>query len=94
MACWGPRPTCSAVLFGCLCPTADSDDAAFSQVKEIVTATGAQVMVVSPERHDGLVAVVSHVPHLTAATLMRVAVGHTEQHSVVCFVLPLADSVT
>ena len=63
-----------------LCPTAGTDEAAFAQVKEIVTATGAQVMVVSPERHDALVAVVSHVPHLTAATLMRVAVGHTEQH--------------
>ncbi|MXW62619.1 MAG: prephenate dehydrogenase/arogenate dehydrogenase family protein [Acidimicrobiaceae bacterium] len=64
-----------------LCPTAVTDDAAFSQVKEIVTAAGAQVMVVSPERHDRLVAVVSHVPHLTAATLMRVAVGRTEQQN-------------
>lgn len=64
-----------------LCPTAATDDAAFAQVKEIVTAAGAQVMVVSPKRHDRLVAVVSHVPHLTAATLMRVAVGRTEQQN-------------
>lgn len=62
-----------------LCPTATTDDAAFSQVKDIVAATGAQVVVVSPERHDALVAVVSHVPHLTAATLMRVAVGRAEK---------------
>lgn len=62
-----------------LCPTAATDDAAFSQVADVVAATGAQVVVVSPERHDTLVAVVSHVPHLTAATLMRVAVGRTER---------------
>ena len=40
---------------------------------------GAQVLVMSPERHDELVAVVSHVPHLTAATLMQVAANHAEQ---------------
>lgn len=63
-----------------LCPTANTDDAALSQVKEVAAATGAQVIVVSPERHDALVAVVSHVPHLTAATLMRVAVERATQH--------------
>ncbi len=62
-----------------LCPTAATDDAAFSQVSDVVAATGAQVVVVSPERHDSLIAVVSHVPHLTAATLMRVAVGRAEK---------------
>ena len=62
-----------------LCPTADTDDAALSRVKEVVSVFGAQVLVMSPERHDELVAVVSHVPHLTAATLMRVAANHAEQ---------------
>jgi prephenate dehydrogenase len=33
-----------------------------------------------PERHDMLVAVVSHVPHLTAATLMRLADERSEEH--------------
>ena len=32
----------------------------------------------SPDRHDAIVAVVSHVPHLTAAALMAVAAGHAE----------------
>ena len=32
---------------------------------------GAEVVALAPDRHDALVAVVSHVPHLTAATLMR-----------------------
>jgi prephenate dehydrogenase len=33
-----------------------------------------------PDRHDALVAVVSHVPHLTAATLMRLAADRSEEH--------------
>lgn len=63
-----------------LCPTATTDDAAIALVKDVATSTGAQVMVISAERHDDLVAVVSHVPHLTAATLMRVAVERATQH--------------
>ena len=64
-----------------LCPTEHTNDDALSLVREIVSALGAQVLIASPERHDELVAVVSHVPHLTAATLMRVAVGHAEHQS-------------
>jgi prephenate dehydrogenase len=38
------------------------------------------VVALSPERHDALVAVVSHVPHLTAATLMHLADERAEEH--------------
>jgi len=63
-----------------LTPTEGTDDAAFAEVREIVAATGAHVIAISPQRHDMLVAVVSHVPHLTAATLMRLAEGRAEEH--------------
>ncbi|MFT3854441.1 MAG: prephenate dehydrogenase/arogenate dehydrogenase family protein [Ilumatobacteraceae bacterium] len=33
------------------------------------------------ERHDELVAVISHVPHLTAATLMGLAADRAEEHA-------------
>jgi prephenate dehydrogenase len=39
------------------------------------------VVAVSPERHDQLVAVVSHVPHLTAASLMHLAADRSEEHA-------------
>ncbi|HMK10215.1 MAG TPA: prephenate dehydrogenase dimerization domain-containing protein, partial [Acidimicrobiales bacterium] len=42
---------------------------------------GAEVVAVAPDRHDALVAVVSHVPHLTAATLMGVAEMRAEEHA-------------
>ncbi len=63
-----------------LTPTSTTDDAAFAEVREVVAATGAHVITMPPDRHDTLVAVVSHVPHLTAATLMRLADGRAEEH--------------
>jgi prephenate dehydrogenase len=56
-----------------LTPTAGSDNEAFADVRAIVASFGAEAIVLAPEQHDSLVAVVSHVPHLTAATLMRLA---------------------
>jgi prephenate dehydrogenase len=46
-----------------------------------VSSFGADVVELSPERHDALVAVVSHVPHLTAASLMGLAAERSEDHA-------------
>jgi prephenate dehydrogenase len=63
-----------------LTPTADTDDEAFTAVRSIVASLGADVVALAPDRHDALVAVVSHVPHLTAATLMQLADERAEEH--------------
>ena len=63
-----------------LTPTGTTDDASLAQVREVVSGLGAQVISLAPERHDALVAVVSHVPHLTAAVLMRIAEGRSTEH--------------
>ena len=63
-----------------LTPTAVTLDAALAEVRDIVSRFGAQPIALSPQRHDALVAVVSHVPHLTAAVLMRIAVGRSSEH--------------
>ena len=63
-----------------LSPTAETDDEAFAEVRQVVTSLGAHAINIPPQRHDTLVAVVSHVPHLTAATLMRLAGGRAEEH--------------
>jgi prephenate dehydrogenase len=63
-----------------LTPTAATDDDAHTLVRSIVTSLGAQVVELPPDRHDALVAVVSHVPHLTAATLMTIAAEGAEEH--------------
>ena len=63
-----------------LCPTATTDDDVFAAVRDLVASLGANPIAIPAERHDLLVAVVSHVPHLTAATLMRLADGRATEH--------------
>ncbi len=64
-----------------LTPIETSDDATFAQVNSVIASLGADIVALSPERHDQLVAVVSHVPHLTAATLMGMASERAEEHA-------------
>jgi prephenate dehydrogenase len=61
-----------------LTPVRGTDDEAYLRVRSVVTSFGAEVVAVEPGQHDALVAVVSHVPHLTAATLMQLAGGRAE----------------
>ena len=63
-----------------LTPTDVTDAGAYARVQAVVGALGADVVALSPEQHDALVAVVSHVPHLTAATLMNLADRRAEVH--------------
>ena len=74
-----------ADLFGgavwVLTPVRDADDATFALVATVIASLGAEVVAIGPERHDHLVAVVSHVPHLTAATLMGLASERAEEHA-------------
>jgi prephenate dehydrogenase len=56
-----------------LTPTPATDAGAHTTVRSLVGQLGAEIMEVTPEHHDQLVAVVSHVPQLAATTLMDVA---------------------
>lgn len=62
-----------------LTPTLATDLASFDRLKGVVRSLGADVLVLSAADHDRLVAVVSHVPHLVAATLMNAASTGAEQ---------------
>ena len=64
-----------------LTPSAITADTTFSAVAAIVAELGADVVALSAERHDQTVAVISHVPHLTAATLMGLASLRSEEHA-------------
>jgi prephenate dehydrogenase len=63
-----------------LTPVAGTDPDAYTLVRSVVSSFGAQVIEVEPARHDQLVALVSHVPHLTAAVLMGLAAERAEEH--------------
>ncbi len=64
-----------------LTPTEVTDPAAYALVRNVLADLGANVVALAPFQHDALVAVVSHVPHLTAATLMDLAAGLGEEHA-------------
>jgi prephenate dehydrogenase len=64
-----------------LTPTAATADPTFATVASVVAQLGAEVVAMAPERHDEVVAVVSHVPHLAAAGLMAVAADRAEEHA-------------
>jgi prephenate dehydrogenase len=64
-----------------LTPTDDTDADAFTRLRTVVSSLGAEVVALSPAQHDALVARVSHVPHLAAATLMNLADRAAEEHA-------------
>jgi prephenate dehydrogenase len=64
-----------------LTPTPATPDTTFATVAGVVAELGADVVALPAARHDEVVAVISHVPHLTAATLMGLASDRAEEHA-------------
>jgi prephenate dehydrogenase len=64
-----------------LTPTTDTDPATYGRLRAVLSSLGADVVAVDAGRHDDLVAMVSHVPHLTAVTLMSLAADRAEEHA-------------
>ena len=55
-----------------LTPTARTDANALNHLASIIEKMGAQVIEMDAARHDEVLAVTSHLPHITAAALMHV----------------------
>jgi len=64
-----------------LTPSSTTADSTFSRVAAVVAELGADVVALPADRHDQVVAVISHVPHLAAATLMGLASDRAEEHA-------------
>ncbi len=64
-----------------LTPVGDTDSDHYAAVSAVARQLGADVVALDPARHDALVAVVSHVPHLTAAALMGIADARAGEHA-------------
>ena len=56
-----------------LTPTGKTDPEAYREVAQFVRSLGAVPTAVDPEKHDLLVAALSHLPHLMAVALLKVA---------------------
>ena len=77
----GADPDLFAGATWVLTPTSSTDPEAFSAVQSVIAELGADLVALAPGRHDELVALVSHVPHLTAATMMGLATEATDAHT-------------
>lgn len=56
-----------------LTPCETTSDDAVQVVRSLVEAIGATPVIIDPARHDAEIAVLSHLPHVIASALMRVA---------------------
>lgn len=61
-----------------LCPDAATPAEHFPRLHELVTSLGARVIALPREDHDQAVAVVSHVPHIMASSLVLLACRHAD----------------
>ncbi len=61
-------------------PTPRTAEETYATLNGLLRELRAEVVAVTPEEHDVLVAFVSHVPQLAASTLMDVATTHEAQH--------------
>ncbi len=77
----GARPDMFEGATWVLTPTEVTDVNAYTAVRSVVTELGAEVLALPADRHDDLVATVSHVPHLAAAALMAHAAESAEEHA-------------
>lgn len=59
-----------------LTPTPNVEPAAYRTLHGLLSAMGSHVIALEPALHDELMAIISHLPHLTAATLMNMAADH------------------
>ncbi len=66
-----------------LTPSATTSDAAFAAVAAVVRELGGDMLALPARRHDQLVAVTSHLPHLAAATLLTLARSRADDHAAV-----------
>lgn len=71
----GAHPYLFENAYYLLTPTVNTHRGAVDALRNLVEAMGAKVVIMTPEKHDATVAVVSHLPHLVAAALVNTLDG-------------------
>lgn len=77
-----------------LTPLPETDPQARDTVRALWEACGARVVEMAPERHDRILAAVSHLPHLLAFALMDLIAGEPEAETLLRFAGPGFRDVT
>ncbi len=73
------RPDLFDGAYYVLTPTGGTDVDAYRRLHSFVSRLGARVISVDADSHDEAVAIISHVPHVTASALVELAKAHAGQ---------------
>lgn len=72
----GARNTLFEGAHWVVCPDENTSPDAFAALHDVLTSIGARVVSLTREGHDEAVAIISHVPHFVASSLVELAVRH------------------
>lgn len=75
----GARPDLFKGAHWILCPDSNMPAEHYPRLHELITSLGARVIALPREDHDAAVAVVSHVPHFVASSLVQLAAHHADE---------------
>ena len=64
-------------------PKAETPETEVTRLKELVEGIGAIPLIMDPKTHDQLLAVTSHIPHITAAALVHLFAKTQSDHEIV-----------
>lgn len=74
-------PTLFEDAWWILTPTRETSETAYNKVTSLVSALGARTVAIDATSHDRLVARLSHLPQLTASTIVHVATSAGDQEA-------------
>jgi len=74
----GARPEMFQGAHWILCPDERTPADSYTALHDLLTSLGARVISLPREQHDAAVAVVSHVPHIVASSLVQLANTHVD----------------
>jgi len=63
-----------------LTPTDNTDTVAFKKLHSLLASIGSQVLAIDPEKHDKIVSIISHLPHILSASLVNLANRQTREN--------------
>ncbi|MBO4364717.1 MAG: prephenate dehydrogenase/arogenate dehydrogenase family protein [Eggerthellaceae bacterium] len=75
----GARPDLFEGAHWILCPDANTPPENFTALHELLVQMKARIVSLRREDHDRAIAVVSHVPHIVAASLVELATRHADE---------------
>lgn len=75
----GARPDLFQGAYWILCPSDDTQDEVFLKLHETFSTLGARIISIARDQHDSAVAIVSHVPHMVASSLVELAANHADE---------------